>query len=153
MTLRRALGTRLEEPAKTLADFVAFLNRLDAEFITSELALRWEVKLQSDVMTRLGERQVRGDPPGRRGRGGAAERPGGLAQHLRVVRGREQGKALRAQHRLLRRQRAAGEQRLRLVLALGHVGLVERVDLQHRAHRRGGDLPAQEFACDLRRRR
>ncbi len=44
VALRRALGTRLEEPAKTLGDFVAFLNGVGAEFITSELALRWAVK-------------------------------------------------------------------------------------------------------------
>src|ERR1700737_2628492 len=60
-----------------------------------ELALRWKVELQSDVITGIGERQVRGDPPGRRGSDGAAERSGGLAQHLRVGRGREQRKALR----------------------------------------------------------
>jgi integrase len=44
VALRRALGTRLEEPAKTLGDFVTFLNRVGAEFITSELALRWAMK-------------------------------------------------------------------------------------------------------------
>src|SRR5215469_2104902 len=44
VALRRALGTRLEEPAKTLGDFVAFLNRVGAEFITSDLALRWAIK-------------------------------------------------------------------------------------------------------------
>src|SRR5207248_172804 len=36
-----------------------------------------------------------------------------------------------------------------LFLALGDVGLVERVDLEHRSHRRRRDLPAQELACDL----
>jgi integrase len=44
VALRRALGTRLEEPAKTLGDFVTFLNRIGAEFITSDLALRWSMK-------------------------------------------------------------------------------------------------------------
>jgi integrase len=44
VALRRALGTRLEEPAKTLNDFVTFLNRVGSEFITSELALQWAVK-------------------------------------------------------------------------------------------------------------
>jgi integrase len=44
VALRRALGTRLEEPAKTLGDFVTFVNRVGAEFITSELALRWAMK-------------------------------------------------------------------------------------------------------------
>src|SRR5437762_2136663 len=44
VALRRALGTRLEEPARTLGHFVDFLNREGAEFITSELALRWAMK-------------------------------------------------------------------------------------------------------------
>jgi len=40
VALRRALGTQLQEPAKTLCHFVEFLEREGAEFITSELALR-----------------------------------------------------------------------------------------------------------------
>ena len=39
--LRRALGTQLQEPAMTLVHFLEFLERDGAEFITSELALRW----------------------------------------------------------------------------------------------------------------
>ncbi len=38
---RRALGTRLEEPAKTLRQFVQFLKRKKARFITVALALEW----------------------------------------------------------------------------------------------------------------
>ena len=44
VALRRALGTQLEEPARTLGYFVDFMNREGAEFITSELALRWAMK-------------------------------------------------------------------------------------------------------------
>lgn len=38
---RRALGTRLEEPAQTLRQFVKFLARKQARFITIPLALEW----------------------------------------------------------------------------------------------------------------
>ena len=38
---RRALGTRLEEPAQTLRQFVRFLARRKARFITVQLALEW----------------------------------------------------------------------------------------------------------------
>jgi site-specific recombinase XerD len=38
---RRALGTEYKEPAITLGHFVEFLEREGAEFITTELALRW----------------------------------------------------------------------------------------------------------------
>jgi len=38
---RRALGTQLEEPAKTLGRFIAFLGRKKAKFITIPLALEW----------------------------------------------------------------------------------------------------------------
>lgn len=41
VAVRRALGTRLHEPARTLEQFVDFLEREGAEFITSALALRW----------------------------------------------------------------------------------------------------------------
>lgn len=41
ITVRRALGTRLQEPAMTLGYFVDFLEREEAEFITTNLALRW----------------------------------------------------------------------------------------------------------------
>src|SRR5713101_2343051 len=44
VTLRRALGTQLQEPARTLVHFVEFLEREKAEFITSELALRWAMQ-------------------------------------------------------------------------------------------------------------
>ena len=38
---RRALGTRLQEPAQTLRGFIAFLRRKKARFITIPLALEW----------------------------------------------------------------------------------------------------------------
>jgi integrase len=41
VALRRALGTRLREPAVSLGHFVDLLDREGAEFITTELALRW----------------------------------------------------------------------------------------------------------------
>jgi len=44
IALRRALGTKLEEPARTLGRFLDFLEREGSEFITSELALRWAVE-------------------------------------------------------------------------------------------------------------
>lgn len=44
--LRRALGTKLQEPAITLGRFLDFLESEKAEFITSELALRWAMQPQ-----------------------------------------------------------------------------------------------------------
>ena len=44
VALRRALGTQLQEPARTLCHFVEFLEREGSEFITSELALRWAME-------------------------------------------------------------------------------------------------------------
>jgi integrase len=41
VTLRRALGTQLREPAVSLGHFVDLMDREGAEFITTELALRW----------------------------------------------------------------------------------------------------------------
>jgi len=46
VALRRALGTKLQEPAATLERFVDFLERKNTEFITSELALRWAMQPQ-----------------------------------------------------------------------------------------------------------
>ncbi len=46
VALRRALGTKLREPARTLEHFLEFLEREGAEFITSELALRWAMEPQ-----------------------------------------------------------------------------------------------------------
>jgi integrase len=43
---RRVLGTRLEEPAKTLRHFVRFLTRKKARFITVALALEWSQQSQ-----------------------------------------------------------------------------------------------------------
>jgi integrase len=44
---RRALGTRLEEPAQTLRQFVKFLARKKARFITIQLALEWSQQSQA----------------------------------------------------------------------------------------------------------
>lgn len=44
VALRRALGTQLQEPARTLVQFLDFLEHEGAEFITSELALRWAME-------------------------------------------------------------------------------------------------------------
>ena len=44
VALRRALGTQLEEPARTLADFVDFMKREGAAFIRSEVAVRWAME-------------------------------------------------------------------------------------------------------------
>lgn len=46
IALRRALGTRLQEPAATLERFLDFLEREKTQFITSELALRWAMQPQ-----------------------------------------------------------------------------------------------------------
>jgi integrase len=46
IALRRALGTKLQEPAATLERFIDFLEREKTEFITSELALRWAMQPQ-----------------------------------------------------------------------------------------------------------
>ena len=43
---RRALGTRLEEPAKTRRHFIRFLARRKARFITIQLALEWSQQSQ-----------------------------------------------------------------------------------------------------------
>ena len=44
--VRRALGTKLTEPAATLAQFVAFLDREGAARITTTLALQWAMAPQ-----------------------------------------------------------------------------------------------------------
>ena len=41
ISLRRALGTRLKEPAETLGQFVDFIEKEGATFITTERAIRW----------------------------------------------------------------------------------------------------------------
>ena len=41
VAVRRALGTKYQEPAATLGHFVDFVEREGAEFITTGLALRW----------------------------------------------------------------------------------------------------------------
>lgn len=45
--VRRALGTKLQEPARTLGQFIDFLESQKAEFITTELALRWAMLPQN----------------------------------------------------------------------------------------------------------
>jgi site-specific recombinase XerD len=44
LSLRRALGFKLEEDARVLAEFVSFLAGRGASHITTELAVRWAVK-------------------------------------------------------------------------------------------------------------
>jgi integrase len=44
IAIRRALGTKLKEPAVTLGYFLDFLERHGSEVITSELALRWAMQ-------------------------------------------------------------------------------------------------------------
>ena len=44
---RRALGTKLQEPAQTLGQFIDFLESQEAKFITTELALRWAMQPQN----------------------------------------------------------------------------------------------------------
>jgi hypothetical protein len=46
IAFRRALGTKIQELAATLERFLDFLEREKAEFITSELALRWAMQPQ-----------------------------------------------------------------------------------------------------------
>lgn len=47
VAVRRALGTKFQEPALTLDHFVDFLEREGAEFITTELAVRWAIEPKS----------------------------------------------------------------------------------------------------------
>jgi hypothetical protein len=47
LEIRRALGTKLAEPAKTLTQFVEFLEREESSRITTALALRWAMASQS----------------------------------------------------------------------------------------------------------
>lgn len=44
LTLRRALGTQLLEPAARLADFVDFLERKGARCVTTQLAIQWAMQ-------------------------------------------------------------------------------------------------------------
>ena len=46
VALRRALGTKLQEPARALGYFLDFLESEGSEFITTELALRWAMQPQ-----------------------------------------------------------------------------------------------------------
>jgi integrase len=46
VTVRRALGTRLVEPARTLRQFVIFLERRGSSHITTPLALQWAMTPQ-----------------------------------------------------------------------------------------------------------
>jgi site-specific recombinase XerD len=44
VAIRRALGSKLQEPARTLGQFVDFLDSQGVEFITTELVLRWAMQ-------------------------------------------------------------------------------------------------------------
>ena len=46
VTVRRALGTRLAEPERTLGQFVSFLEQERSSHITTALALRWSMAPQ-----------------------------------------------------------------------------------------------------------
>lgn len=56
VAFRRALGTKLEEPAQTLVDFVNYVEGAKARFITTELALRWAMKPQGVQRATWGRR-------------------------------------------------------------------------------------------------
>ncbi len=57
---RRALGTRLQEPAHTLCQFVRLLARKQARFITIPLALEWAPAIQGCAACDLGSKAVDG---------------------------------------------------------------------------------------------
>ena len=44
IAMRRALGAKLREPAVRLSQFVEFMKSQSAEFITTQLALRWAMQ-------------------------------------------------------------------------------------------------------------
>ena len=56
VAFRRALGTKLHEPAQTLTDFVNFMERERTAFITTDLALRWAMKPQGVQRSTWGRR-------------------------------------------------------------------------------------------------
>jgi site-specific recombinase XerD len=56
VAFRRALGTKLQEPAQTLVDFVNHVEREKARFITTELAFRWAMKPQGVQRATWGRR-------------------------------------------------------------------------------------------------
>jgi integrase len=56
VTFRQALGTKLQEPARTLLDFVNFMERVRTAFITTELALQWAMKPQGVQRATWGRR-------------------------------------------------------------------------------------------------
>jgi ribosomal protein L35AE/L33A len=56
VSLRRGLGTKLQEPARTLVDSVNFMEREKAAFITTELALHWAMKPQGVQRATWGRR-------------------------------------------------------------------------------------------------
>lgn len=51
---RRSLGTRLEESAKSLAQFIKFLTRRNARFITIDLDLEWSQHVSRRAACHLG---------------------------------------------------------------------------------------------------
>lgn len=44
LELRRALGFKLERPGALLADFIGYVDRAGADYLTTELALRWAMQ-------------------------------------------------------------------------------------------------------------
>ena len=115
-----------------------------------EPVVRGEIGKKRDVVARLSQRQMGPDPLRRR--------PARLAQDVRVLGAAEERETVGAQCGLRRWELSARllrlrKERLGLLLALGDVGLVEGIDLDHGAHHRGGDLPAEELAAERIRRR
>ena len=47
LAVRRRLGFELKHPGQTLEDFVEFMDRADAERVTTELALMWATSVQA----------------------------------------------------------------------------------------------------------
>ncbi len=56
LNLRRNLGFRLHEEGSTLANFIAFLDKQHASFITTDLAVRWATKPKNVLPARWAKR-------------------------------------------------------------------------------------------------
>jgi hypothetical protein len=57
---RRALGTRLQEPAQTLRRFIRFLAHKNAPYITTPLALEWSQQSKGVQRATWGSQTVHG---------------------------------------------------------------------------------------------
>ena len=47
LAVRRQLGFQLKDPGRRLLDFVSFAERVGAEHLTSELALKWATSVSA----------------------------------------------------------------------------------------------------------